>query len=283
MIELIQQRLEKYRVEGIEQQEQALKEILQELILYGLWRQDFFKVAAFQGDTSLRILYGLPRFSEDLDFILQSPNLNFTWAPVLKELAQILSEFGVQAEILDRTRADRPVKEAMLKDDSLGSQLNLMFLDWPQIRKLRIKLEVDSQPPVGSGWDQKFHDFPTDFSVTVQDLSSNFALKLHALLCRRYIKGRDWFDLLWYIRNGTKPNLALLQNALQQSGPFAKDNLAINAAWLRQALLDKIQQLNWDDVKRDVEPFLNALERRSLAVWGAPLFIERVHQLCDQM
>ena len=190
MIELLQQRLAQYAIDGAEQQEQALKEMLQELTLYALWREGFFEAAAFQGGTCLRILYGLPRFSEDLDFILQKPDPNFSWAGVLKGVTEILAEFGVAAELVDRSRADRAVRQAMLKDDSLGGQLNLKFADLPPGRKLRIKLEIDTNPPAGSAWDQRFHDFPTDFSVLVQDLPSNFALKLHALLCRPYIKER---------------------------------------------------------------------------------------------
>ena len=283
MIELLQDRLAQFAIDGAEQQEQALKEMLQELTLYALWREGFFKIAAFQGGTSLRILYGLPRFSEDLDFILQSPDPSFSWARVLEGVGAILAEFGIAAELVDRTRADRAVRQAMLKDDSLGGQLNLKFTDLPPGRKLRIKLEIDTNPPAGSAWDQRFHDFPTDFAVLVQDLPSNFALKLHALLCRPYIKGRDWYDLLWYVRNGTLPNLALLQNALQQAGPFADGDVEVNAEWLRQALLEKIQSLDWEEAIRDVEPFLNAMERRSLVVWGEPLFTERVRQLCGRV
>ena len=202
---------------------------------------------------------------------------------MLKGLTEILTEFGIAAEVVDRSRVDRAVRQAMLKDDSLGGQLNLKFADLPSGRKLRIKLEIDTNPPAGSMWDQRFHDFPTDFSVVVQDLPSNFALKLHALLCRPYIKGRDWFDLLWYIRKGTLPNLGLLQNALQQVGPFAGGVVEVNAEWLQRALLEKIQSLDWEEAVRDVEPFLSAMERRSLAVWGEPLFRERVQQLCGRV
>lgn len=283
MIEFLQQRLSRDTIDGAEQQEQALKEMLQELTLYALWRKGFFQVAAFQGGTCLRILYGLPRFSEDLDFILQTPDPDFSWASVLKGVAEILAEFGIAAELVDRSRADRAGRQAMLKDDSLGGQLNLKFADLPPSRKLRIKLEIDTNPPGGSKWDQRFHDFPTDFSVLVQDLPSNFALKLHALLCRPFIKGRDWFDLLWYLRKGTVPNLGLLQNALQQVGPFAERDVAVNAEWLQRALLEKIQSLDWEEAVRDVEPFLSAMERRSLAVWGEPLFTERVQQLCGRV
>lgn len=283
MIELLQQRMAKYAIDGAEQQEQALKEMLQELTLYALWREGFFQVAAFQGGTCLRILYGLPRFSEDLDFILQEPDPDFSWGGVLKGVTEILAEFGIAAELVDRTRADRTVRQAMLKDDSLGGQLNLKFSDLPPGRKLRIKLEIDTNPPAGSAWDQRFHDFPTDFPVLVQDLPSNFALKLHALLCRPYIKGRDWYDLLWYIRNGTLPNLGLLQNALQQLGPFAEGDVEVNAEWLQRALLEKIHSLDWEEAVRDVEPFLSAMERRSLAVWAEPLFTERVQGLSGRM
>ena len=283
MIELLQQRLAQYAIDGAEQQEQALKEMLQELTLYALWREGFFTIAAFQGGTCLRILYGLPRFSEDLDFVLQSPDPNFSWSRMLKRIEAILAEFGIVAELVDRTRADRAVRQAMLKDDSLAGQLNLTFTDLPPGRKLRIKLEVDTNPPSGSEWDQRFHDFPTDFSVLVQDLPSNFALKLHALLCRPYVKGRDWYDLLWYVRNGTMPNLNLLQNALNQAGPFAGRDVEMDANGLQQALLDKIQSLDWEEATRDVEPFLGAMERQSLSVWGVPLFSERVRQMCGRM
>lgn len=283
MIELLQQRLAQYAIDGAEQQEQALKEMLQELTLYALWREGFFTIAAFQGGTCLRILYGLPRFSEDLDFILQSPDPNFSWGRMLKGIEAILAEFGIVAELVDRTRADRAVRQAMLKDDSLAGQLNLTFTDLPPGRKLRIKLEVDTNPPSGSGWDQRFHDFPTDFSVLVQDLPSNFALKLHALLCRPYVKGRDWYDLLWYVRNGTQPNLNLLQNALKQAGPFAGRDVEMDANGLQQALLDKIQSLDWEEATRDVEPFLGSMERQSLSVWGVPLFSERVRQMRGRM
>lgn len=123
MIELLQERLARYKAADPVQQEQALKEILQELTLYALWRAEFFELAAFQGGTCLRILYGLPRFSEDLDFILKAPDPGFRWSGVLSRVTDVLAEFGVAAELVDRSRADRAVQMAMIKDDSLGGQL----------------------------------------------------------------------------------------------------------------------------------------------------------------
>lgn len=279
MIELLQERLARYPVADSAQQTQALKEILQEMVLYALWRNDFFELAAFQGGTCLRILYGLPRFSEDLDFILKSPDPGFRWSGILAGVTEVLQEFGVAAELVDRGRADRAVQMAMLKDDSLGGQLELQFVDAVPGRKLRVKLEVDTHLPAGSGWDQRFHDFPTDFLVSVQDLPSNFALKLHAVLCRPYVKGRDWYDFLWYLRRSTVPNLVHLQHALQQSGPFAGKGVAVDAAWLRHALAERISSLDWAEVVRDVEPFLNQTERPSLGLWGPALFTERTQSL----
>jgi hypothetical protein len=286
MIELLQQRLESYAVSDSVQQEQALKEILQELILYALWRNGFFEVAAFQGGTCLRILYGLPRFSEDLDFLLHAPDPSFRWSKVLTGVAEVLQEFGVVVEMVDRSRADRAVQMAMLKNDSLGGQLEVGFADAAPRRKLRIKLEVDTNPPQGSGWAQRFHDFPTDFQVSIQDLPSNFALKLHAMLCRPYVKGRDWFDFLWYVRRSTVPNLGHLEHALRQYGPWAGQIVRVDRQWLQSALRNRIQALNWTDAVRDVEPFLRPAERHGLGLWGPDLFLDRVEKLialCEEL
>ena len=279
MIELLQERLERYEISDSAQQEQALKEILQELILYALWRNDFFEVAAFQGGTCLRILYGLPRFSEDLDFILCSPDPEFRWSKILSGVAQVLQEFGVVVELADRSRADRAVQMAMLKDDSLGGRLDLRFADSAPGRKLRVKLEVDTNPPTGSGWEQRFHDFPTDFQLQLQDLPSNFALKLHALLCRPYVKGRDWYDLLWYVRRSTLPNLEHLEHALNQYGPWAGEKVRVDGQWLHEALTRKIKALDWSDAARDVAPFLRPTERHGLKLWGVELFVDRTEKL----
>src|SRR3546814_15685168 len=70
--------------------------ILQEIALYALWRADFFDVALFQGGTSLRILHGLSRFSEDLDFLLRAPDPEFDWTPYLNALTDVGGQFGLK-------------------------------------------------------------------------------------------------------------------------------------------------------------------------------------------
>ncbi len=278
MIELIQQRLQSYQSANPIEESQALKEIMQEIILYCLWRSDFFSVAAFQGGTSLRILHKLPRFSEDLDFILKTPNKNFQWQPTLAQLTTGMEEFGLKSEVLDKSKMGRNIREALLKDNSIGQQLNLRFYQGGG-RPIKIKLEIDVNPPDGSGFDYSFLDFPLDFEVCHQDLPSNFALKLHALLCRPYVKGRDWYDFAWYIRQRVFPNLNLLAAALDQLGPWQGMNPTVTHDWLESALANKIATIDWTATAQDVERFLNNAEKRRLQLWSQKFFTSKIADL----
>ncbi|MES1191370.1 MAG: nucleotidyl transferase AbiEii/AbiGii toxin family protein [Steroidobacter sp.] len=279
MIELIQQRLATYQAKNSLEEEQATKEILQEIALYCLWRADFFEVAAFQGGPSLRILHQLPRFSEDLDFILKSPDSDFSWNHYLPKLIEGLKEFGLQSEVLDRSNMDRNIREALLKDNSIGNQLNLRFYDGRPRPTLKIKLEIDVNPPAGSAFDYTYLDFPLDYEVCHQDLASNFALKIHALLCRPYIKGRDWYDFNWYVKQRTRPNLSHLQAALQQYGPWKDQGINVTGDWFANALSEKIRTIDWIAAAADVERFLNTSEKQSLKLWSERFFLSKVEQL----
>lgn len=280
MIEIIQQKLDAYKASNPVEEEQATKEIMQEIALYGLWRAGFFKVAAFQGGTSLRILHGLQRFSEDLDFMLQTPDPEFDWSVYLARLLECFEEYGLQSEALPRGRMDRAVRTAVLKNNSFVNQLNLRFYKGHADRKITIKLEVDANPPAGSVYDYKYLDFPTDFEICHQDLAGNFALKIHALLCRPYLKGRDWYDFNWYIRQGVSPNLPHLRNALIQHGPWAgQDSLTIDADWVREELQKKIDNIDWAAATADVAPFLKLGEQEALTLWGARFFAAKLERL----
>jgi len=234
MIELIQEKLDSYTARSAVEEENAIKEeILQEIALYSLWRAEFFDVALFQGGTSLRILHGLPRFSENLDFMLRQPDPNFDWLRYLEPLLQTFSEFGLRSEALPRGNMEKRIRHAVIKPNSIASQLNLTFADLNPNRKLRIKLEIDVAPPPYSREAQSFLDFPLDHQVRHQDLDSNFALKIHALLCRGFLKGRDWYDFSWYVSKSVFPNLQHLQAALTQFGPWSeKSELNVDAAWV---------------------------------------------------
>ena len=279
MIELIQKRLDEYGAANPVEEEQALKEILQEIALYALWRVGFFEVAAFQGGTSLRILHKLPRFSEDLDFILKEPDQEFAWGGYLEKLLAALQEFGLKSEVLDKSHMDQRVKKAVFKDNSIVNQLNLAFYRGETGQKLNIKFEIDINPPRDSGFAYAYLDFPLDYEVCHQDLSSNFALKIHALLCRTYLKGRDWYDFSWYAAQKVQPNLPHLQAALHQFGPWAEQALTVDTEWLRNALLVKVATIDWQEAARDVERFLKTAERQSLQLWSERFFRSKVASL----
>ena len=279
MNEIIQQRLRASGAANALEEEQVVREIIQEIALYALWRADFFSVAAFQGGTSLRILHDLPRFSEDLDFILREPTADFSWPAYLQRLLDVLTEYGIEAEALPRGRLDKAVQTAVIKDRSLVNQLNLSFYHGHPGRKLRVKLEIDVDPPAGSAWAYSYLDFPTDFEVCHQDLPSNFALKIHALLCRDFVKGRDWYDFNWYVKQGVSPNLPLLSKALAQAGPWAGQELGVDPRWLKAVLEEKIGRIDWDEAAQDVAPFLRLSEQPSLKLWGERFFRDRLGRL----
>lgn len=279
MIELIQQRLDSYKAANPVAEDQAIREILQEVALYSLWRAGFFEIAAFQGGTSLRILHGLPRFSEDLDFILKAADPDFAWQPYLSKLLQGFQAFGLRPQALDKSRMDQNIKRALLKDNSVANQLNLAFQRDHSEQKIRIKLEIDVDPPADSGFDYSYLDFPLDFELCHQDLSSNFSLKIHALLCRPYLKGRDWYDFNWYVKRHIHPNYAHLQAALDQHGPWQGQSLTVDQNWLKNALVNKIATIDWANAAEDVTRFLNPAEQHSLTLWNGRFFKHKVEKI----
>ncbi|MGB5425207.1 MAG: nucleotidyl transferase AbiEii/AbiGii toxin family protein [Gammaproteobacteria bacterium] len=279
MIDLIQKRLADYKPSGPLDEENALKEIVQEIILFALWRADFFEVAAFQGGSSLRILHGMSRFSEDIDFILREPNPEFQWRPHLDNIAETCEEFGIAPQVLDKQRMDSNVKAALIKDTSVANQLDLRFYDQKPGKKLTIKLEIDINPPTGSDFEYTYLSFPVDYEVRHQNLSSNFALKMHALLCRPYLKGRDWYDFNWYIAQGITPKIELLKNALLQYGPWQGQDVNVDRAWLVNALRDKMTSIDWQEAAADVERFLKPIEQKSLKLWSERFYLHKLERL----
>lgn len=280
MIEIIHKKLRQYGATNAIEEENAIKEIVQEIALYALWRGDFFDIALFQGGTSLRILHRLPRFSEDLDFMLRSPNPEFDWAPYLKILVEVFAQFGLKLDAQPKERMDKAVREAVLKDDSIASQLDLTFASTGRRRTIKIKLEIDTSPPPRSGEASTFLDFPADYEVRHQDLPSNLALKIHALLCRGYLKGRDWYDFSWYVSNGVSPNLMHLQAALIQAGPWAgQEDLQIDMAWLERTLRNSIAAVDWKTSVDDVRRFLRPTEAKSLDLWSDRFFLAKLEKM----
>ena len=279
-VRMIQDRLNGYGCRSTLEEEQALREITQEIVLAGLARTDFFRQAGFQGGTCLRVFHGLDRFSEDLDFALQSPDATFVLSPYLDALAKELTAYGFALELDDRSRADRSVRVAFVKDDSLGSllQMNYRPATGP-LRKLRVKLEVDTNPPAGALLETRYLDFPSPSAVRVLDLPSLFAGKLHALLCREYLKARDWYDFVWYTSRRTPINHALLSSALVQLGPWQGQPLRTDRDWCVQQLRARIEATDWTQARNEVRRFVRSNELPSLDVWSRDFFLAQCGKL----
>jgi len=279
-IEIIQERLKSYTPNSKQEELNALKEIYQEIALAGLARSDFFKMAAFQGGTALRIVHQLRRFSEDLDFVLINSQELFNWEHYLKIIELEFQSFGVHLEVKDRAEAKGAIKTAFLKENSFARILDLTYDRLPSDeQKITIKLEIDTAPPEGSHFANAFLTYPYPFSILVQDMSSLFASKCHALLCRRYEKGRDWFDFLWYISKKTVINHLLLKNALYQAGPYKGQILPYSKKWLQEQFEKKIASLDWKAAQRDVENFLRLEERKFIENWSAELFQSQLEKI----
>lgn len=280
---LLQNRLESYRCTSAEEEFNAIREMLQEMILAALSRTDFFVRAAFHGGTQLRIFEGVRRFSEDLDFALVSKETGLDLLPYMEKVAEEMSALGVQLEVKDRTNAAMTVKKGFLKNDSLVRILELRFVGKKgsvgSPSKIVIKMEVDANPPTGATYRAAQLFFPFPASVRSFDRESSFAGKMHALLCRQYVKGRDWFDFVWYVGERVKINHALLSSALDQVGPWAGHGLATDDKWVGEQLLQVICRIDWAEARRDVLPFVYASDRPSVDLWNEAFFANLVNRL----
>lgn len=279
-VKIIEERLAQYECKSQQEEENALREITQEVALNALYNLNFFKTTIFQGGTCLRIFYSLNRFSEDLDFALIEPNTSFDIGMYLAGLKSEFEAFGYDIEILDRSKLDQSIKKVFIKDNSLGDILNLEYpIQTGKPRSIRIKLEVDTNPPLGAEVENVFHDFPLNFAVAAHTLPSLFAGKSHCLLCRSYTKGRDWYDFLWYTSRKTDINYELLSNALDQTGPWQGKGIAVDTSWYLKEMRKKISSIDWQEAADDVRRFLKPNELKSLELWSEDFFLTHLKKL----
>ena len=290
--DVLQARIREYAPANAIEQENVLAELMQHYVLASLSRSGLFSTAMFHGGTCLRICHGMNRFSEDLDFLLKQPqgdsadaasprtDRSFAWEPHLKRIAADCEAEGLRIEIQDKNQAVGAVRKAFVKTDSIGS---IVTLDLPFERvaskKVRIKLEIDVNPPQGSSFETSYLFFPTTAPITIQTLSSGFGTKMHALLCRRYVKGRVWYDFLWYVARRTVPDLRLLTNALMQQGPWQGERVEVSNEWLLKTLRARIESIDWKVARDDVQRFLPLSEQRGLEAWAAGLFRHQVERM----
>ena len=275
--------LEKYDLSTADKTYEALREILQEIVLLGLYRVGFFDHAVFYGGTALRILYGLDRFSEDLDFSLLKADKSFDLGVYETSIVKTLKTFGFEVNIQLKNQ-EGVIKSAFLKGNTAQHLLNIKAPDdviakYGQGRLVKIKLEVDTEPPLEFQSEKKTQLLPAPFMIHSMKLSSLFAGKIHAILCRNWSsrpKGRDWYDLVWYIANGYSVDLKHLSARLKQSCEWQKKEgvsfgKEITESLVRELLHKRIEVLDIASAKRDVMPFVSDV--KVLEIWSQEFFL----------
>lgn len=278
MQQVLSQMLSKYQINNIEDKKNAIKEIVQEIVLCGLSRGGFFKEAAFYGGTALRIFYGLDRFSEDLDFSLVTQNPNFDLTKYFPYIENETKSLGLDFSVQEKIKSiDSNIKSAFLKGNTKEHIMSFYenSEDSKFINKeeaIRIKFEVDVNPPVGATYETKFGLLPSPHQVRLYDLPSLFAGKIHACLCRNWktrVKGRDFYDYVFFLSIGAKVNLENLKAKLVQSNYIGEDyDLTIDN--LKSLLNERFENLDIEQAKQDVLPFVR--DKSKLDLWSEEFF-----------
>lgn len=259
---MIKEWLDEFHPRNEEEAKQALREIMQEVALAGLYRGEFFKKAAFYGGTALRIFYQLNRFSEDLDFSLLQTDHQFSLDPFLSHIENEFEALGMHITIKEKSKSVKTnIESAFLKSDTIWKELVLEGVI-PQnnlgtVASIRIKLEVDKEPPEGFSTEEKLLLRPFSFYVKTFVISDLFAGKMHALLFRKWgknVKGRDWYDLEWYVRRKTHLNLAHLAVRAKNSGDWNKNTMSEKE--FRKLINDRIDAVDINMAKADISRFI---------------------------
>lgn len=274
----IEQMLKNYNVDNIYDRKNAMKEIMQEIVLCGLARAGFFKKAAFYGGTALRIFYGLDRFSEDLDFSLETEDPNFDLAAYFPILEKEVRAFGLNVTILEKQKTkETNIRSAFLKGNT-KEHLLLFYTDERAAggvadnEAVKIKFEVDINPPAYATFERKFRLLPVPYEVRMYDVSSLFAGKIHAVLCRGWknrIKGRDLYDYVFYLSRGASVNQKHLRARLIETG-YITPEADCSLDEIKQMLHNRFDAIDFSQAKQDVIPFIQ--NASALDIWSAEFF-----------
>ena len=278
MNSIIDEMLKNYQTETLDDKKNAIKEIIQEVVLCGLARAKFFEKAAFYGGTALRIFYGLDRFSEDMDFSLKKPDKDFNLSSYFPILEKEVRAFGFNLKVEEKQKtADSNVKSAFLngntKEHLLLFYTNVDFSSGVNRDEvLRIKFEVDTNPPSGATYEYRYSLKPAPYEATLYDLPSLFAGKVHTVLCRGWknrIKGRDLYDYVFYLQRGATLNLENLKQKLIQSNAWkVEDELTLDE--VKKMLCERFDWIDFEKAKDDVKDFIK--DKTVLDVWSVDFF-----------
>lgn len=278
MNKTLSEMLEKYEIKTDKDEINALKEIIQELVISGLSKSDFFNRAAFYGGTALRIFYDLDRFSEDLDFALVSPDKNFDLSAYFPFIEKEVSLYGLNLKVDTKIKTkESNISSAFLKGDTMEhiliffSESNLQN-NSKLLRDIKIKFEIDINPPSSAEYEIKYKLLPTPHSVRLYNKESLFAGKIHAILCRNWshrTKGRDLYDYAFFLSKNIKVNMNLVKSKLVESNVLKEDD-SFDINILKNMLNEKFKLIDYDAAKNDVAPFLD--DSTKLNIWSIEFF-----------
>lgn len=279
MNNVIEQMLMRYEIKNTNDEINALKEIIQEIILSGLSRGGFFNEAAFYGGTALRIFYKLDRFSEDLDFALVTPNKEFDLTKYFNYIENELKACGLNLEINSKEKSiDSNITSAFVKGNTIEHILKFFPNEENHkysymVKDIKIKFEVDINPPSGANYEDRYKLLPNPHQIKLYDKESLFAGKIHAILCRNWktrVKGRDLYDYIFFLTNDIAVNIELIKNKLIESNYIKKEDV-FDINILKELLINKFKKIDYSEAKDDVMPFIKKMD--SLNMWNKEFFI----------
>lgn len=279
MNNILQNMLSKYNIRNTTDETNAMKEIIQEIVICGLSRGNFFDEAAFYGGTALRIFYGLNRFSEDLDFALLKPNKEFDLTKYFPFIEKEVQSYGLNLNITQKEKTNESnIMSAFLKGDTKEHILiffpNENMQNTTSLKSIKIKFEVDINPPEGAKYELKYKLLPSPHQVRMYDEGSLFAGKIHAILCRNWnyrTKGRDLYDYIFYLSKNIGVNMTLLKEKLIDSKVLNRNDI-FDIEVLKKMLNERFNVINYTDAKEDVIAFIE--DKESLNLWSADFFKE---------
>ena len=264
--EIFDNMLSRYDLTTEQQKRNAIFEVNQQIILAGLYAGGFFESAAFYGGTCLRIFHGLQRFSEDMDFSLLAPDENFDFSKYFQPIVDAFALVGREVEITKKDKKSfGKVESAFLKDNT-----DVYDVTFQTEKSIKIKIEVDTCPPLNFTTEQKLLLQPHSFMTRCFTLPDLFAGKMHALVYRAWknrVKGRDWYDFEWYVRNGVALDFAHLAERCKQ---FNGEYITLES--FKAKLIERLSTADIKQVKEDVLPFVR--NPKELDIWSNDYFVQ---------
>jgi predicted nucleotidyltransferase component of viral defense system len=285
---LVEQMIQTYKAQTVYDQKNAMKEVMQEIVLCELSRAGFFSRAAFYGGTALRIFYGLDRFSEDLDFTLMHAKDDFDIQSYFPALEKSVRAYGLNVMIDDKEKVyDSNIQSAFLKANTKEHLLMFYSADKEfsgvsNNELTKIKFEIDVNPPGYATFERKYRLQPVPYEVNLYDESSLFAGKLHAVIGRAWksrVKGRDLYDYVFFLSKGISFNRKHLRARLLQSGHI-KEDTNFELSDIKNMLSDRFDSIDYKQAKGDVTPFIR--DTSVLDVWSADFFKQITAGLTEQ-